>query len=200
MDETRHQESDAVTLSLIRRVEAGDLQATEALVGRFQDRVFRFLMSRGCSYHDARDLTQNVLCKSVTTLANYDPHRSPFEGWLLSIARNDLLTFQRSSAREARQRERFVADRGRALEAEQDRSATIESAGSSSEAERLRAHVAGLPTKYRRAMELVVEGKATVDIAAELRLSEAGVRKRVRKGLERLRAAFERDRNRERRK
>ena len=49
-------------------------------------------------------------------------------------------------------------------------------------------------------MELVVEGKATVDIAAELRLSEAGVRKRVRKGLERLRAAFERDRNRERRK
>src|ERR671933_2253126 len=83
-------ESDA----LARAACGGDLDAFEALVRRYQRRVY------GLAYHhlrdpvEAQDLAQEVFVRLYRSLARFDPAR-PFEPWFWRLAANVAASYGR---------------------------------------------------------------------------------------------------------
>jgi len=182
-------ETDSVVLSLLRRIEAGDGEALESLIARYQDFVLRFFLRAGCAYHDARDLTQETFVGTLQSLGSYDPHRSPFETWLYGICRNRLLVWKRSAARRSAHFEKLVEIRGGDLE----RGVPRGLGGRGSESGKLLEYVHRLPPKYRETMHLVIRNFSTAEIAARLRISLAGARRRIRIAFRKIRSLYERD-------
>lgn len=71
--------------SLVRRVRAGDLSATESLVRRWQVPIVRFLERRVGNRADAEDLFQETFIRVQMNLDHYDDRRS-FKTWIFTIA------------------------------------------------------------------------------------------------------------------
>src|SRR6185503_8974698 len=71
---------------LIERCQAGDPLAWEALVARYQDRVFGITLHFLRNREEARDTAQDVFVNVYRGLATLEPGR-PFLPWLLRLAR-----------------------------------------------------------------------------------------------------------------
>ena len=71
---------------LVRRSQAGDLRAFEALVERYRDVVFR-VVARITGDVDAEDVTQDVFLRAYHRLDRFRAD-GPFRAWLLQIAHN----------------------------------------------------------------------------------------------------------------
>ncbi len=198
MDENRQGESDAVILSLLRRIEASDWAALESLLARFQDAVLRFFLRAGCGYHDARDLTQETLLASVSRFDTFDPHRSKFETWLLGIARRERLAWLRSSERRMARLERYREAKGPEIEAGEVFEPATEARERDEAAAELEQAIEELPPKQRDAMQLVVGGFGTTEVAETLGISPAGARRRIRIAMKKIRSRWERKRREER--
>jgi RNA polymerase sigma-70 factor (ECF subfamily) len=69
------------------RLRRGDPDAFDALLNRYQNRVFRYLVRLTGNAAQAEDLFQQTWLKVMTGIHRYDERR-PFEPWLFSIARN----------------------------------------------------------------------------------------------------------------
>ena len=82
---------DAVLATQARE---GDTTAFVALVGRHQDRVFRFVLRMTGSRDDAMDLTQETFMKAWQAMPRWRPD-ALFGTWLLQIARNGALDILR---------------------------------------------------------------------------------------------------------
>jgi RNA polymerase sigma-70 factor, ECF subfamily len=72
---------------LVRKAQAGDLEAFEILVNRHGKRVSRTLVGLLGSSEEARDAMQDTFLKAFQHLAGFQG-RSKFSTWLLSIASN----------------------------------------------------------------------------------------------------------------
>ncbi|HRO58348.1 MAG TPA: sigma-70 family RNA polymerase sigma factor [Burkholderiaceae bacterium] len=72
----------------------GDSPAFVELVGRHQDRVFRFVLRMTGSRDDAMDLTQETFMKAWQAMPRWRPE-AKFGTWLLQIARNGALDLLR---------------------------------------------------------------------------------------------------------
>ncbi len=70
---------------LVQATCRGDRRAFEVLVERYQQRLLRFLMSRGNSRADAEDVLQDSFVNAYRYLASYD-QRWRFSTWLYRIA------------------------------------------------------------------------------------------------------------------
>jgi RNA polymerase sigma-70 factor (ECF subfamily) len=81
--------------ALIARATRGDERAFTQLYDRHADRVYRHIFYRVDRTEDAEDLTQQVFLLAWRGLKGYQPTRSPFIAWLLTIAHNTLVTFYR---------------------------------------------------------------------------------------------------------
>ena len=84
-------DDDAV---LAARARDGDSPAFVELVGRHQDRVFRFVLRMIDSRDDAMDLTQETFMKAWQAMPRWRPE-ARFGTWLLQIARNGALDLLR---------------------------------------------------------------------------------------------------------
>ena len=73
--------------NLIQASQKGDIAAFGLLVRRHHASVRACIAVRLASYHDAEDLTQEVLLTAFRRLADFDPSR-PFRPWLRGIALN----------------------------------------------------------------------------------------------------------------
>jgi len=197
-DSNRQGESDPVILSLLRRVEARDVSALEALIARFQDSLFRHFMRAGCDYHDARDLTQESLVSAVSRIETFDPHRSKFETWLFGICRREWLAWRRASERRVARLERYRDAKGPEVAAGDAFDSAAESWDREASAAELEEAIEALPPKQREAMRLVAAGLGTTEIAEVLGISAAGARRRIRIAMRRIRSRWERDRRGER--
>jgi len=71
---------------LAQRARAGDEAAFEALVQRFEGRVYRFALHCCPQEADAREVTQDTFVSAYFHLQRFDPARS-FTTWLFAIAR-----------------------------------------------------------------------------------------------------------------
>ena len=80
---------------LARAAQAGSLASFEALVYRYEGRMFRFLNQCCRNEADAADLTQEILVTAYTKLARYNPAQS-FATWLFTIGRRKLIDHLRS--------------------------------------------------------------------------------------------------------
>ena len=65
----------------------GDLDALTALISRYQNRLYRYLLRLVREPTEAEDLFQQSWLRVAEKIRTYDPTRS-FDSWLFAVARN----------------------------------------------------------------------------------------------------------------
>lgn len=168
---------------LMRCIAAGDDGAFGVFYRRHLPAVTTFFVRRTRDRETAFDLTAETFAAVVVAAGRFDPRRGPAVAWLLGIADHKLRDSRRRARVEAGARRRLALE---PIALTDDDLARIDEMGDG--AADLVALVAALPAGQRHAVTArVLEEQPYVDIAAELQCSEAVVRQRVRRGLQRLR-------------
>lgn len=80
---------------LAQRAQAGSMEAFDVLVRRYEDSIFRYLMSSLGNREDALDYKQQVFMKVWLNLASLQ-NMAYFRTWLFSIARNLVRDYWRA--------------------------------------------------------------------------------------------------------
>jgi len=170
---------------LVARAASGDDSAFEAIVERYQARVFR-LACRLTSETEAPDVLQDTFLQVYRHLASFRGE-SQFRTWLYRIASNAALMHRRASSRRPAEPldvflPRFDAEGGHAATP-----AELQVASHADElldrqllADKAREVIARLPDVYRDAFVLRdLEEMPTEDVAQTLGVTPAAVRQRV---------------------
>lgn len=148
--------------------------------------MLAFMMRRVVDAELAADLTAETFAAAMLTVRRFDPDRGTASAWLFGIARNVL---GRSLARqqvEHRARQKLGI---RHLSVTSDALAEIEALESDAH---VSSTLADLPPSEASAVRArIIEGKSYPQISQDLRVSPQVVRKRVSRGLARLRARKE---------
>jgi RNA polymerase sigma-70 factor (ECF subfamily) len=184
------------SLTLLERLRANEPDAWRTMVHLYTPLVYRWCALLGVKGADADDVSQEVFRAASAGLAGFRHDRAgdTFRGWLRGITRNRVLLHFRGAARapqgvggtEILLKMQEVPDT--ALPADEEDSPEA------------------VNDLYRRALELVrgefeertwrafwltvVEGRSPVDVAADLGVSAAGVRKSKSRVLHRLKEQF----------
>jgi RNA polymerase sigma factor (sigma-70 family) len=163
-----------------------DPEAFGAFYRRHERAIFAYFRRRVGGPELAADLTAETFAAALLAVRHYRPDGRPAAGWLFGIARNVL---GRSVER------RRVEDRARrrlgmpALELDETQLEALERIHGD---DHVAALLAALPADEAVAIRArVIDEHGYPEIAAGLRCSEQVVRKRVSRGLARLRAAQE---------
>jgi RNA polymerase sigma-70 factor (ECF subfamily) len=77
---------------LVRRAHAGQLDAYDDLVRRYQERIYATLYHMTANHEDANDLTQEAFIKAFQALASFKGDSS-FYTWVYRIAVNRTINF-----------------------------------------------------------------------------------------------------------
>lgn len=91
----RRQEADS-DLQLVKRVQAGDVAAFDALILKYRERLFGVLYNLTSNREDAADLAQEAFIKSFQSINRFQG-QSAFFTWLYRIAINGALTHLRKN-------------------------------------------------------------------------------------------------------
>ena len=73
--------------SEVAQLRRGDLDALSALLTRYQNRLYRYLLRLVREPAEAEDLFQQTWIRVAEKIRQYDPRRN-FEAWLFTVARN----------------------------------------------------------------------------------------------------------------
>lgn len=178
--------AEASDEELAARAAAGDASAFEALVSRYQARVFRLACRLTGNEGDAPDVLQETFLQVHRGLGSFRGE-SRFSTWLYRIATNAALMLRRRRARRPTESleqflPRFDPDGRHAAEP-----ADLEAAARADElldrgalARRAQEGLERLPELYREAFVLRdLEELPTAEVAALLGLEPAAVRQRV---------------------
>jgi RNA polymerase sigma factor (sigma-70 family) len=152
---------------------------------RYEERMLRYFLARVGDAEVAADLTAETFAAALAGAHRFRARKGPPAGWLFGIARNTLAMSRRRGRVEARARRSIgapvlvltdeVVERIEAL----DRGPALEL-------------VEALPPDEQEAVRArVVDEREYAEIAKDLRCSEAVVRKRVSRGLARMRDRME---------
>src|ERR1700679_30208 len=71
----------------VAQLRRGDLDALAALLARYQNRLYRYLLRMVREPAEAEDLFQQTWIRVAEKIRQYDPGRN-FEAWLFTVARN----------------------------------------------------------------------------------------------------------------
>lgn len=82
------------------RLRRGNPDAFDALLARYQNRLYRYLVRLTANPAAAEDLFQETWLKVITRIHRYDERR-PFEPWLFSVARNLAIDHLRKATPES---------------------------------------------------------------------------------------------------
>jgi RNA polymerase sigma factor (sigma-70 family) len=179
---TPDQRSDEQLLAESRR----DPTAFAAFYRRHLDAVVRFHRARVREPELAADLAAETFAAALLASRRYRPDAAPARAWLYAIARHKLIDSMRRGQVEDRARRKLGM---RPLELTDDDLSRVEEIAAGGSALEL---LDELPEDVRTALGArVLEGRDYAEIAGELRCSEQVVRKRVSRGLARLRARLE---------
>jgi RNA polymerase sigma-70 factor (ECF subfamily) len=170
---------------LAAQAAAGDASAFEAIVGRYQQRVFR-LACRLTSETDAPDVLQDTFLLVYRHLPSFRGE-SQFGTWLYRIASNAALMHRRARARRPAESLEMFLPRFDAQGTHAATPAELQVAACADElldrkflAEKAREVLERLPDLYRDAFVLRdLEEMSTVDVARALGVEPATVRQRV---------------------
>src|SRR5215472_2491461 len=160
------------------RLRAGDPAALAAVVGRYQHRLYRYLVRLVHDPATADDLFQQTWLQVVRQIHRYDPARS-FDTWLFAIAHNTAIDLLRRRTGECL--EDYPASAPDALD----------TLLAGERAEHLAAAMDALPALYREVLTLrFEEGMMLEEIAAVTHAPLSTVKSRVQRGLEALRRSL----------
>jgi RNA polymerase sigma factor (sigma-70 family) len=181
--------ADRDDAALLAATAAGDERAFEAFYRRHLAAVTGFHLRRTGRRELAFDLTAETFAAVVVGCGGYDPARGSATGWLFGIAAHKLHDSLRRGRVEASARERLRHEPVALLDADLER---VDELAAGVDERRLATLLAGLPDDQRDAvLARVVDERPYLEIAADLRCSEAVVRQRVHRGLRRLRGGLE---------
>ncbi len=145
---------------------------------RHVEAVLRYHMRWARDAEVAADLTAETFAAALEAKHRFTPGGPPARAWLFGIAAKKLADYRRRGYAEDRARRRLGMERVEPTDADLH---WIDSLGADVEVTAL---VDELPEDQRQAVTArVVHEREYEDIAAELRISSAGVRKRVSRGL-----------------
>jgi RNA polymerase sigma factor (sigma-70 family) len=169
---------------LLQASASGDPEAFAAFYRRHLPLVLTFCLRQTGSREAAADLTGEVFASALASCSRYEPRYHSAAPWLLGIARNKLLDSHRRGRIENAARRRLGVAR---LELDDDDLARVDELAALSERPAV-SLVEALPSDERAAVRArIVDEREYADIAAELECSESVVRKRVSRGLARVR-------------
>jgi RNA polymerase sigma-70 factor (ECF subfamily) len=151
--------------------------------------LLAFFVRRTGDPEVAADLTAETFAAALEGASRFDPALGPAAGWLFGIARHQLARAARRGVVDDRARRRLAM---RPIVLEDAALERIEALASLDvRVEVLADAVAALPAEQREALTArVVDGREYREIAASIRCSPSVVRKRVSRGLARLRASL----------
>jgi len=164
----------------------GDPEAFAAFYRRHAVSLAAFFLRRTGDREQAADLTAETFAAALQGRRRFDPARGPAVAWLYGIARHQLAHALEKGRVENRARRRLGIPR---LALDDEALERVEAAGTGG-------HVAGLlyelPTDERDAVQARVVGEREyAEIARDSATSEAAIRKRVSRGLARMRGRLE---------
>jgi RNA polymerase sigma factor (sigma-70 family) len=176
---------DADDAALLLAAAHGDSAAFERFYRRWLPVVTRFHLRRGGSREAAFDLTAETFAGVVVSLGDFDPARGSAAGWLFGIAEHKLATSLRRGRVEARARRELGHRR---LVLDDDDLVRVEELASLVGHAQVQELLSELPPGQEAAVRArVLDERSYAEIAVDLRCSEAVVRQRVHRGLQRLR-------------
>jgi len=177
----------------VMQLRRGDLDALTALIARFQNRLYRYLLRLVREPAEAEDLFQQCWLRVAEKIRSYDPGRS-FDSWLFAVARNLAIDHLRRVRPQSLDEpvskddasESFV-DRLRSKE-----TLALDRILESERSENLAAALLNLPATYREVLSLRFEEEMKLEEIAEvLGTPLSTVKSRLRRSLEQLRNSLE---------
>jgi RNA polymerase sigma factor (sigma-70 family) len=181
LDAGRERWSDRELLSAIAEC---DGEAFTVFYRRHLPATVAFLLRETHDREAAADLTAEVFSAIMLAARRYRPQRETAAPWVLGIARNTLGASRRRGRVEDRARQRLGFEPVELEDSDLERTDQLagQASGRASEL------VQSLPDNERHAVTArIIDERSYGEIAAELECSEMVVRKRVSRGLARLR-------------
>ncbi len=177
----------------VAQLRRGDLDALDALLARYQNRLYRYLLRLVREPAVAEDLFQQTWLRVAEKIASYDPRRN-FDAWLFTVARHLALDHLRRFAPESLDEPLAGGDSGasRAEMLPSKHPLPLESLLAQERTERLVGAMENMPLIYREVLALRFEEEMKLEeIAAVQSTPLSTVKSRLRRGLEFLRTAIE---------
>lgn len=169
---------------LLSAIADRDHEAFSVFYRRHLPGTVAFLLRETRDREAAADLTAEVFAAVILGARRYQPERDSAVPWVIGIARNTLGASRRRGRVEERARQRLRFQPITLEDSDLERTEAIAEQG----AGRVSELVESLPRDERDAVNArIVDERSYGEIAAELRCSELVVRKRVSRGLARLR-------------
>jgi RNA polymerase sigma-70 factor (ECF subfamily) len=166
----------------------GSADAFAVFYRRHVDAVLAYYRRRGAGAEQALDLTAETSAAALESIERYEPGREPGVAWLFGIAGHVLAASRRRGVIADRARRRIALER---LVVDDEALLCVEERIAHGRRADLQGLVEALPEHERRAvLARVVDELGYEQIAGELSCSAQLVRKRVSRGLGRLRAAL----------
>ena len=180
-----HRRSDAYLLARTR----SDPNAFGSFYDRYERPIMGYLLHRTRDVEVAADLTAEVFAAALVAAPRYRAENRTAAAWLFTIANHVLSKSRRRGRVDASARRRLGLEEAIRFEAGELGAAEIAVSDDSWALELLER----LPADQREAVRArILDDRSYGDIAGELDTSEMVVRKRVSRGLRRLRAELER--------
>lgn len=169
---------------LVVRAQRGENAAIEALMRRYNRRLFRMARSILCDHSAAEDAVQECYVRAFMNLHRYEP-TGPFGAWLTRIAINEALMLKRRTRRTL-----LPLDD---LEDETAADDDDDAVRAASARQLLELAVDSLPQDFRTVFMLrVIEQLSVAETAASLGIAEATVKTRLHRAKARLRTDISR--------
>lgn len=163
-----------------------DPSAFDAFYDRYEGPLLAFLVRLTRDSEVAADLMSEVFAALIVELAADRPVAEP-RGWLYAVARRKVIDSARRGKVEAAAREQLGVEPIALTDASLERIDEL----ADDESLVARAAFEQLPDEQRQAVEVrVIDGLSYAEAATRLECSEAVVRKRVSRGLSRLRSSL----------
>jgi RNA polymerase sigma-70 factor (ECF subfamily) len=168
------------------RLRRGDPDAFDALLARYQNRLFRYLLRLTANSAVAEDLFQETWLRVITRIHRYDERR-PFEPWLFSVARNLAIDHLRKASPESLDEPSDTGET-RVARLGADEPGSLERLLERERRGQLEKRLEELPALYREALSLRFEEEmAFEEIAEVLAAPVSTVKSRVQRALATLR-------------
>jgi RNA polymerase sigma-70 factor (ECF subfamily) len=83
---------------LVDAAKAGDERALTELYQTYFPRVYRYILARTGSPHDAEDLAEEVFMRVLEAIQRFQHREAPFSAWLFRIAHNAVISQRRKES------------------------------------------------------------------------------------------------------
>lgn len=83
--------------TIIRRAQDSDQEALAYLIQENYAFIFKFLIKLTMNKNISEDLTQETMMKAIEKIKTYNPDKSKFSTWLITIAQNSFIDYLRKN-------------------------------------------------------------------------------------------------------